>query len=719
MITSFAGLVERFSHPDLTLYYTLTRKRQVVIAENSDEASGPENQDEAGSLEHSDEAGKRVLYITIFDHKERTTRVYTRDGTTERLYSTESDVPLIDLRHGLLETKLCNKIISKDDLIAGDPEIHALLRMHYQSIMNQIHFTIGETHNKIATPPPPRAYAIENKWTLEAADTVGAPERSRREETVKHGLGRTWEFTVERGRTTEVDGLQPTFERDRLYLDHGRIEEMRQSLDVTRGQWIDRYMQSVTREVREQLKGETTAMRRVDGEQAGDENMVEKRSFSGDEDLEVVVEERLIYERCLMEKLLVHEVEAWEGLVWNRVKEFIGRNDVPESEKVRLTREWRGNCWKRLDANIRAMDTRMERVKAKISALPSNTLQRTLNVRLEEAHDEIREAWQSVIERLVDTPTPSVSSTPSSRFNRDVRRRAERNEFDRDWGMTPPAQQEQERQYLEIARQLKKELADVQFRIAQGLDRCDEFFDDEKLFASRHARSKSLILDSDRFKAPLDFYARALQSNNDVIRIDFLCYSDEEYAWCTKTVCDLSSVTSIFVSNRERLPPIQRDTPLFIDHDDSESLETFLNNDQSLARTRDTYVFMQYKNGWTIAVSFVGPSSGNLRLRLKHYADRYETTLTVVGTSFSLAVPELLAIDDINLHPDSNSSSQLSFKPNTRNKLILQASSLDYYNLQDIQLLNEDGKPYGQPPQRNIPAEEVDALGMSDDQESS
>jgi hypothetical protein len=44
-------------------------------------------------------------------------------------------------------------------------------------------------------------------------------------------------------------------------------------------------------------------------------------------------------------------------------------------------------------------------------------LQRTLNVRLEEAHDEIRGAWQSVIERLVDTPTPSVSSTPSRRFN--------------------------------------------------------------------------------------------------------------------------------------------------------------------------------------------------------------------------------------------------------------------------------------------------------------
>jgi hypothetical protein len=82
----------------------------------------------------------------LFDHKERTTRVYTRDGTTERFYSTESDVPLIDLRHGLLETKLDKEIISKDDMIAGNPDIHSLLQSHYRSIMDQIHCTIGETH---------------------------------------------------------------------------------------------------------------------------------------------------------------------------------------------------------------------------------------------------------------------------------------------------------------------------------------------------------------------------------------------------------------------------------------------------------------------------------------------------------------------------------------------------------------------------------------------
>jgi hypothetical protein len=78
---------------------------------------------------------------------------------------------LIGLRHGLLETKLNNEV-SRDDLIAGDAEIHYLLRMHYQSIMDQIHFTIGETHDTITSPPLP-AYTIENKWTIKGSDTMG------------------------------------------------------------------------------------------------------------------------------------------------------------------------------------------------------------------------------------------------------------------------------------------------------------------------------------------------------------------------------------------------------------------------------------------------------------------------------------------------------------------------------------------------------------------
>jgi hypothetical protein len=126
--------------------------------------------------------------------------------------------------------------------------------------------------------------------------------------------------------------------------------------------------------------------------------------------------------------------------------------------------------------------------------------------------------------------------------------------------------------------------------------------------------------------------------------------------------------------------------------------------------------------GDIIAVSFVGPSSGNLILKLKHRAHRPDITLTALGTSFTLPIPESIAIDEINLHPDGDSASLLSFMPNTRNNLIFQASSAwsSYdYTLQDLQLLDEHRNLYGQPPQRDIPATELDALRAPDNRESS
>jgi hypothetical protein len=98
-VTSFARLVERFEHPDLTLYYTLTR----AAAPDTTSSKSPTNPRE------------RVLYITIFDHKERTTRVYTWDAKAKRFYSRQCDVPAIDLTHGVLDAKLGMEIDRSND----------------------------------------------------------------------------------------------------------------------------------------------------------------------------------------------------------------------------------------------------------------------------------------------------------------------------------------------------------------------------------------------------------------------------------------------------------------------------------------------------------------------------------------------------------------------------------------------------------------------------
>jgi hypothetical protein len=692
-IASFAGLFERFTHPDLTLYYTLTRKRTVI---------GPER---------SDEAGKRVLYITIFDHKERTTRVYTRDGATEHFYSTESDVPFIDLRRGILETKLDKEIVDKDDVIVGDSEIHSLLKKHHQSIMDHIHFTIGETGSvsTSTSPSPPPAYAIENRWTLKAADTMGAWERIKLDEQGK-GLEGTWALTIVKGRDREVNSSHPISERDRLYLANGRIEEMRYSLDAARGQWIDNYMELVTRETRDRWEGEGMT-RRVDGVMVDTANGDEKQGVGNGQRLGGVssskvtdttlalraIEERLVDERLLMEKLLVYEIETWEGLVWNRVEIFMGRIDVPASEKERLTKEWRRNCWKRLDTNIRAMDARLGAARRAFSALPSNELQSALNSKLEHEHDELRRIWQSVIEGLADTTTPTWPPTPASRFQNDIRRHA--GKMNCRYLSTMRAVEQERQQYWDMTCRLQKELADIEFRIAQGLDQSDQFWNDELVLKCRHSQAKSLVLSREDFKAPLDVYTRALQANNEVIYISCDCNSDEDYAWFAETIRGMPSVTSIKITSPEsrRLPPIQHNTPLFIHGNlSSQSIETFLNNDRLLACSRETRVFLTCTSSRTIAVSFFGPSSGNLRLRLKHRARRLNTTITVPSTSLTLAIPETLTTDDITLHPTDSPSCPLFFIPNTRHNLVIQEMSGNY-DLQDIQLIDKDGKPYGQP----------------------
>jgi hypothetical protein len=56
---------------------------------------------------------------------------------------------------------------------------------------------------------------------------------------------------------------------------------------------------------------------------------------------------------------------------------------------------------------------------------------------------------------------------------------------------------------------------------------------------------------------------------------------------------------------------------------------------------------------------YVSPSSGDLTLRLKHRADGPDVTLTVPDTSFTLAIPQSIAIDNINISPIERTSHRL------------------------------------------------------------
>ena len=153
-ITSFTGVVDRFDHPDVTLYYTLTRK---AVPHTSEDTSAYK-------------PAERVLYITIFDHKERTnTRVYTHTSQGDHFYSTESGLPAIDPKFGLLQIKLGDEIDTKGDLIASNRDIFLKLRTHYQSILDQLHFNLINARQD-------DKYRIENAWTMALADTTSASQ---------------------------------------------------------------------------------------------------------------------------------------------------------------------------------------------------------------------------------------------------------------------------------------------------------------------------------------------------------------------------------------------------------------------------------------------------------------------------------------------------------------------------------------------------------------
>jgi hypothetical protein len=168
------------------------------------------------------------------------------------------------------------------------------------------------------------------------------------------------------------------------------------------------------------------------------------------------------------------------------------------------------------------------------------------------------------------------------------------------------------------------------------------------------------------------------------------------------------------VYQAETLHDIQRATPLFVGTFDARITPFLDDNKSRLMETSRTFIFISsgastpdfdaltaigLRGSSTIAISFLGPTTGGLILRLRHYSEfKFSTTLIVAGShTFHLPIPTSLACNDIILQPYLDSSGRFSFTPGIRNNLIIQVSSNSIealYWLQDIQLLDEAGQLY-------------------------
>ena len=114
IITSFAGLIEPFNNPDLSLYYTLTRKRQRPSKESvPDVENNHWNRDNEPENVEKQKLGERTLYITAFDHRS-VRHEFIPEVTKETLFTRQNR-----MRHSLmsdtfyLKWKLTPKLIPK------------------------------------------------------------------------------------------------------------------------------------------------------------------------------------------------------------------------------------------------------------------------------------------------------------------------------------------------------------------------------------------------------------------------------------------------------------------------------------------------------------------------------------------------------------------------------------------------------------------------------
>ncbi|KIJ27025.1 hypothetical protein M422DRAFT_260680 [Sphaerobolus stellatus SS14] len=349
-ITSFAGRVEGFDSPDVTLYYTLTRKLKLP-------ADAPPKTRR--------QVGKRILYITIFDHKERTTRIYKSDGRKCKckLYASGCNTPIVDLEHGLLEIPMGKRIDLDTDSVLKDEQLRRKLLDHSNSIMVAIHLHLGsEEHEE----------TVENGWTLTLAKTTSQKDRLKRARDTEQS---EWKLLngIRKGESVEANGTDSRSAIDQQYLELGRLEGIRRDYVIVQQRNLDlakNFFHDMDPQQDEDPK-EVTAV--------ADENMSNLL---------------LRVEHFSYQMLLLDEVQKWEEILLCKLKAFLGTlkqaNLYQETEDV--LNGWCSNSWKRVNADIQALNASLISLRQKHD-LYSTKLPITVQRAFEKLHFHCCQEW--------------------------------------------------------------------------------------------------------------------------------------------------------------------------------------------------------------------------------------------------------------------------------------------------------------------------------------
>ena len=495
-ITSYTGPLPQFNPPNLTLYYTLTLRFNAT--------SHPL-------------ASERVLYITLFDHTERTARVYlekrVENGTTTQPYFYSADPVTIDLQGGILTTTIGGEIPPTDDPVAGNSTLRTALTKHYHSILNRVNSRIEFQSN-----------TLENNWTLQLGEV----------ESLKQSNS---------GKGTAVDVRDGSlyWERDHRYLGQGPLDSKVRDLIHVRGEWVENYMDWLHQTIDDDLALLKEVYR------------IEVDNYELEE-----VELLLIQERAQMEMMLVDEVRAWKEklrlrdhhadiLDWFILHDHCG---LDPGRRAELVKSGRVASWERLEIGRSAMTERM-------AAAERQFLQRVTNAgqygadetRLKDAWtnltSNVRDAWGSLFNNIESNATTSSPSTSSPRYDRlkralDSYREDLGNRMqERDVDETVRRRCRERIRKREI--RLESEVQDVDERLANGLEHCHQFWSDQYLVKLTHSDSKWLFINISR-----DGAIRALSRNKHVILVDVFSASSSDTSQFFAAIRKTTSCTSIY-----------------------------------------------------------------------------------------------------------------------------------------------------------------------------
>ena len=584
------------------------------------------------------ELGERTLYITVFDHKEHTTRVYTRDDEVDTIYSTKLDAPFVDVGHNLLEVEIDSKIDSEGDPVCSDSNILSSLREHHQSVLELIQYRLGAAHVI-------KTYAIENSWTMKAEDTISTVQRLR------EGNG---EAVVEKGRDKER--TEESLISDYFML--SSIERERRLLDETRSKWIARRMNMITEEANERLLG-TGVEYRVN------QKAVEKKPATKTPE---EVKNLLGVERYYMEMLLLCEVKVWEKFFWNKFKPFLDQIEKDRvEEKERLTREWGANCWKRLNTQMHA------------------ALKRMANVDMEHKDEVLRDLgdeWASLISQRFGVENPDgISLLHLTREIGDIkdggfRLRLENEIEDIEFRLKRGSDSGQFDQFWDD---------DVLFNCRYSRSKwlkIDEIVLPLEVYSHALKGNKNIIhisfgrmtsaFDVNQFLCDLPWVTSISTYSSATIRRDLL--------FIKSTNNDLNKLAKEI----KWVPP-----PTYI-FSDAGFCDLYSGQLTKTAKILISFVGPTSGESLILRVKHSGEDDGPL-----------EVTLGSTKIQLNPPSKLSLTIDDIILYPTEVSShsesDHLSFKPEVRNDIVIQFTGPDKFHrhfLHDIELLDEGGLEY-------------------------